>query len=141
MRTAVLRAHLLRAAALSVLALSVHAQGNVAATDSAVTNSPAMKDFQKRVADYLKLHKTAKSEVHRLKPTTSAEEIAHHEHHLAKRIRELRGGVVPGNIFTPEIAAEIRRLIAITMQGPEGGRIHASLQRAAPVHLNALRVD
>src|SRR5438309_750178 len=78
-------------------------------------NSDALvlEDFGKRVADYVKLHKAARSQVHGLKPTNSPEVISHHEHGLAKGIRELRPGVQPGNIFTPEIAAEFRRLLGM----------------------------
>jgi hypothetical protein len=111
------------------------------AQENASQDSPALKDFQKRVADYVKLHKIARSEVHGLKPTTSAEEIEHHEHRLARRLRESGREAVQGNIFTAEIAAEFRRLIAITMRGPEADRIRESLRRAAPVHLSAIRVN
>jgi hypothetical protein len=111
------------------------------AQENATQDSAVLKDFEKRVADYVKLHKIARSEVHGLKPTTSAEEIEHHEHRLANGIRESRRGAVQGNVFTAEIAAEIRRLIAATMQGPEADRIRKSLQRAAPVYLKAIRVN
>ena len=100
-----------------------------------------LKDFDDHVKDYVKLHKTARSEVHGLKPTPSSEAIEHHEHQLAHQIREMREGAAQGNIFAPPIAAEFRRLIAITMASQEGGRIRESLKRAAPVRLNAMRVN
>jgi hypothetical protein len=120
--------------------LSAAAQENTA-QENASQDSPILKDFQKRVADYVKLHKIARSEVHGLKPTTSAEEIEHHEHRLAKRLRESGREAVQGNIFTTGIAAEFRRLIGVTMRGPEADRIRESLRRAAPVHLSAIRVN
>jgi hypothetical protein len=104
-------------------------------------DSLVIKDFNRRVADYMKMHKTVQSDIHRLKPTDSPEAIERHEHHLAHRIREERPGAVQGNIFTPEIATEFRRLIGLTMQGPEAVRIRQSLQRAAPVHSRAIRVN
>jgi len=108
---------------------------------TAADQASAVKDFQNRVADYVKLHNTARSEVHGLKPTRSAEEIEHHEYKLAHRIRDSRRNAVQGDIFTPEIAAEFRKLIGTTMQGPDARAIRTSLAHAAPAHLKALRVD
>jgi len=110
------------------------------AHDKANRESPALQDFSRRIADYEKLHQTVQSEIHRLKPTKSAEAIDRYEHRLAHRLREARARAAPGNIFTPEIAAEFRRLTAVTMQGPEAARIRASLQSSAPVRLKEIRV-
>ena len=104
-------------------------------------DSLVLKDFSGRVADYVKVHKAAQADVHRLKPTNSPEEIKRYEHALAHRIRELRRGAVQGNLFTPEIAEVFRRLIGATMQGPEGVRIRESLQHAAPVNAQPIRVN
>jgi hypothetical protein len=103
--------------------------------------SLVLEDFHKRVADYVELHKTARSEVHGLKPTKSPEEIAHYEHRLAARIKELRRGATEGAIFTPEICNEFRRLIRIAMQGSAAKRVEESLNHAEPVHLPQLRID
>jgi hypothetical protein len=69
-----------------------------------------------------------------LKTTRSPEQISKHEEVLAKAIRDARKDAQPGDIFTPAIAAEIRRLIAFAMQ-PAGKRIEASLQHSEPVQL------
>lgn len=98
-------------------------------------------DFGKRVAGYVALHKTAVGEVHRPKSNTSPEAIAHYEHELAHRIRELRKGATQGAIFTPEISAEFRRLILMAMQGSRATRVHESLKHAEPVSLPSLRVN
>jgi len=99
------------------------------------------KEFQKRLDDYVKLRNTARENVHKLKPTKSAEAIEYHEAGLAHAIRELRHGVGQGQIFTPEITTEFRRLIGMTMQGEEAVRIRESLSRAEPVHLKSLRIN
>lgn len=104
-------------------------------------DSQIVGDFNRRVADYVKIHKAARSEIHRLKPTNSSEAIEHYEHRLAHRIREARRGVLQSNIFTPAIAAEFRRLLGIAMQGSQAARIQRSLQSAAPVRIRPLRVD
>src|SRR5437868_14702272 len=82
-----------------------------------------IQDFQKRVADYVKLRKSVESKLPALKRTDSQEKIVHHEHELGHKIREARPAAKQGDIFTPEIAAEFRRLIAITMQPGDGVRI------------------
>jgi hypothetical protein len=109
--------------------------------DTVNPGSLVLQDFHKRVADYVELHKTARSEVHGLKPTKSPEEIAHYEHRLGARIRELRHGAAEGAIFTPEISGEFRRLIHIAMQGSAATRVQKSLNHAEPVDLPHLRVD
>jgi len=98
-------------------------------------------DFEQRVEAYVKLRNTAREGLHKLKPTKSPAKIEYHEAGLARRIRELRRGAGQGDIFTPEISAEFRKLIGITMQGEKAARIHKSLRRAEPVDLEALRVD
>jgi hypothetical protein len=100
-----------------------------------------LQDFNKRVTDYVKLHKAARSQEQPLKPAGSAEAIEHHEHELAKRIRERRREAVQGNIFAPEISAEFRRLIGIAMLGPEARRIHESLRHAEPLRTQPIRVN
>jgi hypothetical protein len=104
-------------------------------------DSLILKDFEQRVSEYVKLHNNARSDVRGLKPTNSTEAIVRHEHELAARIRESRSGAVPGSIFSPEIAAEFRRLIGLTMRGPEAVRIHESLKQAAPAQLPSIRVN
>jgi hypothetical protein len=111
------------------------------AEDKVNQDSAVLKDFSRRIDDYTKLHKRVRSEIHRLKPASSPAAIDHYQHRFAHRVREERRGVMPGNIFTPEIAAEFRRLIGISMQGPEAARIRSSLAHAAPVRLPAIRVN
>ena len=45
------------------------------AQEKADPAAQAFEDFEKRVSDYVKVHKTAISEVHKLKPTNSPEDI------------------------------------------------------------------
>lgn len=97
-------------------------------------------DFEKRVNEYAAQHRTLAGELPKLKPTSSAEALADHERELAQRISSARQGAAEGDIFTPAIAAEFRRLLAITMQGHQGKRIRRSLKAAEPVQL-ALRVN
>src|SRR5882762_7272206 len=86
---------------------------------AAAQNQQALQDFQNRVSEYQKVHDKAKAGLSKLKPTSSPDGIGKHERELGHRIREVREHVAQGNIFTPEITAEFRRLIAETMKGPD----------------------
>jgi hypothetical protein len=94
-----------------------------------------IQDFQARVKDYVKLQKQEEAGLRALKPTASPEAIGHHEHELAERIRKVRHGIAQGSIFTPQIAAEFHRLIAMAMQGTDAGHVDQSLQHAEPAKL------
>src|SRR5258708_1484116 len=112
---------------------------------SAVSQEPAnpdpavIQDFENRVAGYMKLHEAVKSELGKLKPTKSPEQIEHHEHQFAHKIREARHTARQGNIFTPAIITEFRRLIANAMKG-NATHVEQSLKRPEPVHIK-LRVN
>jgi hypothetical protein len=95
-----------------------------------------VQDFQKRVAAYLQLRRSIEANLPKLKPTPSEEKILHHETDLRRAVREARKNVGPGDIFTPEIAVEIRRLIAIAAQPRDGNHIAQSLRHAEPVQLH-----
>ena len=104
-------------------------------------HSLAIQDFEKRVDEYMKLRKAAAAQVPRLKTTGAPEKISEHEQSLASRIREARPDARQGNIFTPEIQAEFRRLIGLAMTTPkDAARIEKSLKRAEPVRVK-LRVN
>ena len=93
-----------------------------------------MQDFEKRVAEYVKLHKNAETRLKPLKSTGSQEKIRHHQHELREEILAQRVGAVQGNIFTPQIGTEFRRLIGIAYQ-VEDQHIRDSLKRSEPVKL------
>lgn len=103
-------------------------------------DSAVIQDFEKRVAAYLQLRKSIESNLTKLKSTPSQEKISHHEVQLRHAIREARKNARPGDIFTPEITAEIRRLIAMAMRPEDGNHIAQSLRHAEPVQLH-LEVD
>jgi hypothetical protein len=99
-----------------------------------------IQDFERRIAGYMKLRREAVAQVPTLRPTVSPGAISEHELLLAERIRVARGEAKQGDIFTPEIGSEFRRLIGLAMQGSATARIEKSLKHAEPVALT-LRVD
>jgi hypothetical protein len=99
-------------------------------------DAAVVEDFQHRVAAYLKLRNGIESDLGRLKPTNSPDKIAHHGGELRRAIRHAREGARPGDIFTPGIAAEIRRLTAMAIRARDGTQIKQSLRHAEPVQLH-----
>jgi hypothetical protein len=99
-----------------------------------------INDFENRVQAYATLHTTAKRLLPALKPTESAADILNGQHLLAAHIRQERHGANKGDIFSPEISREFRRLAGRATQGPAANRVEKSLKRAEPVIL-ALRVN
>lgn len=97
-------------------------------------------EFQKRVESYVKLREQAESGLSPLKATNSADAIAEREHALAAQIKNQRAGAKQGDIFTPPICKEFRRLMKITVQGGQAVEIRRSLRSAEPVSLT-LRVN
>ena len=105
------------------------------APEPAKPDATLVADFEQRVTEYQKLHKSLESELKRLKRTPSQEKIQHHQHELARKIREARRTAKQGDLFTTAISAEFRRLIGAAMQGGNATRVQTSLKNAEPVAL------
>lgn len=92
-----------------------------------------IEDFTKRISDYTQLQKSLDGKLPRLKSTGSQVTISEHQHDLARALREARKEAKAGDIFTPPISAEFRRLTGLAMQGADNSRIRKSLQDSEPV--------
>ncbi len=93
-------------------------------------------EFQKRVDDYMKLRNQAAHGLPKLKPTEEPAEISKHERDLAARVRAARPKAAQGDIFTPKISAEFKRLFGMAMQGRGETRVKKSLAHGEPVNLS-----
>jgi len=102
----------------------------------AAQDTQASAALQSHLAQYRKLRQKAASGVPKLKPKSSPQAIENNQRMLAHKIQEAREHEPQGNIFTPPIAAEFKRLIAETMKGPDAVTIRQSLARGEPVKLN-----
>lgn len=119
-----------------VLLLCVQGLAVAQTGHSAVDADAAIvQDFQKRVGAYLQLRKSIESNLPKLKATPSPEKISHHAEELRRAVREARKEARPGDIFTPQISAEIRRLIGVAMR-PDGPQVRQSLRSSEPVQLH-----
>lgn len=94
-------------------------------------DSQVALDLQARAKTYLDLRKKVAGSAP--KPTDSPAALQASQRELANKVRVARAGVKQGDIFTPRIAAYVKKQIATTMAGVHGADIRASLRRAEPV--------
>ena len=70
-----------------------------------------LADFKTRVDKYVELRKKADDTAPALKKTEESADIRNSQQMLVERIGLARSGAKPGDIFTPEIAAQFKRII------------------------------
>ena len=98
-----------------------------------VSDAQIALDLQARAKTYLDLRKKVAGNPP--SPGDSPAAITSAQHDLANKIRVARAGGKQGEVFTPSIAAHVRKQIAATISGPHGSAIRASLRRAEPVKI------
>jgi len=144
----------MNASRLLVLAVFTSACGGAAATDRPPTNATeaalqegerktstdpgvnpdaaAMADFKGRVEGYAELHRQlAKGDAKQEKNSTPIE-INDAKTALAAKVKAARAGAKQGDIFTSEIRAVFRRLVAPELKGEDGRDAKAVLKDDAP---------
>ena len=138
MTTKPLAALVVWASVFTAVPLFATRQGNVAANPDALTQ----QDFKKRVDAYVALHNAAVKDVGAPKTSTDPADIKQRQNALAQRIAAARADAKPGDLFTPEIRARLRELLAPHLKG-EGGRDAKAIVKddapvAVPFKVNAL---
>ncbi|HXR98364.1 MAG TPA: hypothetical protein VN709_11040 [Terriglobales bacterium] len=124
------------------LTITAAAQG---APAPAVTETPAeaaiVKNFEDRIAAFEKLAHTAQKAAPTPKSTPSTTQLEASRKVVAARLRRVRASAKIGDIFTPDVAALLRRRLALTWNGPKGAAIRASLRHGEPLATKALPVN
>jgi hypothetical protein len=105
------------------------------AQDNVNPQTTALRDFEKRIGDYVSLEKNLAKGLSATKQSTEPQTILDRQNELAHKIRDARSQAQQGAIFTPEISTEFRRLLGIAMAGQNEAHIKKSLERAEPVRL------
>jgi hypothetical protein len=103
--------HRVAAGARLMVCLTVVAGVASAAAQEVNPRAQAIFEFQKRVADYVSLHKREAGRNPKLKETDSPQQIASREKQLGEAIRAARAGAKPGDLFEP-VAGIIREVVA-----------------------------
>lgn len=104
-------------------------------------NAAVSADFEKRVADYMKLRQSAQSGLTIPKNTQSSTQLTEYQHELGDRIRNARPQAQQGDLFTPEVANLFRHLVSQSLNGPRGAQIRKSYERAEPIRGVHLEVN
>lgn len=89
-------------------------------------------EFGKRVEGYLAIHKKAVEGLPKMSKESTPQEIDDHQRSLARSIQLLRPRARPGDIFTKDIRAYIRRQLAGVFAGPEGRKLRSSIMDENP---------
>jgi hypothetical protein len=89
-------------------------------------------EFQKRVDEYVALHKKMESKLPKLSDEAAPGEIDRHQRELGRLIEQARPKAQPGDVFTKESRAYFRRLLAGRFSGPEGRKLKASINDENP---------
>ena len=82
-------------------------------------DAKVLADFKERVNAYVDLRKKADDGAPSLKQTADPAEIKAAQTELAKRLMAARAGAKRGDIFTPEITLQFRRLLRPEVKDPD----------------------
>jgi len=91
-----------------------------------------LADFKQRIDKYMEMHKRLEKEVPPLKKTEDPATIKASEEALAAAIRRDRAGAKQGDIFTPQIADRLRRLMYPETTGEKGAETKKTIKEDAP---------
>jgi hypothetical protein len=94
-----------------------------------VADPPAYGEFKRLIQEYVKQQKPGTH----LRTTKNRKEILERQHALAQKIRETRASAKQGDIFTPEIAEEFRRVIRETMHGKNASIVKKTIKQGEPL--------
>ncbi len=95
---------------------------------SSAKTASALKDFHERVEQYSKLQRA----VPRLRKTGNPQELEDRRHALAQKIQDLRKDAKPGDMFTPHVAAHLRKSIAKSFRSSKAAGIRRTIQQGEP---------
>ncbi len=96
-----------------------------------------MQEFGRRVEAYVALRDQIETVLPPLGPNPGVEQAHAHRMELARRLRIKRGGAHEGDLFTREIRALFRRLIARALTADEVARLREELRSDEAPHFMA----
>ena len=88
--------------------------------------------FKDEVDEYVVLRKKALSKIPALPDKATPEQVDHHQKTLTDAIIVYRQGAKHGDIFKPDVAAAIVRVLDRELSGPEGEAILKAIQQGNP---------
>lgn len=113
---------------------------NPATQPEANPDALVLVDFQKRIDQYMEMHKDVEKGSAEQKETNDPARIRQAQVTLAERLRAARKDARPGDIFTPQIRTMFRRLMYPETKGAQGRKTKAEIKEDAPAAI-ALKVN
>lgn len=95
-------------------------------------DTQALAEFNDRVKQYLAVHNRLEATLPDLPKEADPKAIDAHQRALEKLLRAERKYKDPGNIFTPEVQAYIRRVLAQVLAGKEGANLKGVIMDENP---------
>ena len=98
-------------------------------------DAAVLADFKSRIDAYMKLRKEAVKDAPRLKETKDPAKISAAQDAMSFHIRAARANATHGDIFTPEITAQFRRMLSPELKGDDGRDAKAIIKDDAPTNV------
>jgi hypothetical protein len=93
---------------------------------------PAVAAFEARVKEYVILHRKLESSLPRLPRKHTPEQVDKNQRALGDLIKSARKDAKPGEFFTPEMQAFVKRILGEVLSGPDGKNVKASIMDENP---------
>jgi len=84
-------------------------------------------DYQKRMNDYVALHKKIEASLPKLPDQATQEQIDKNQRAFADLLMKARVNAKQGDLFGPDMSALVRRALAPLFKGPQGARLRAAI--------------
>jgi hypothetical protein len=104
-------------------------------------DAAVLKDFGDRIAAYMAIHKDAAGDGAKLKESSDPAKIMAAQDGMAARIRAARANAKPGDIFTPAVREQFRRLMYPQFKGEDGRDAKAVIRDDAPPVSPLLKIN
>jgi hypothetical protein len=102
-------------------------------TPDTVDEQKTLDEFQKRINQYVELHKAAEAKLPKLPTDATPEQIDKNQRELLRQIWVARAGAKQGELFTPAMETLLRKHLARVFKAPDGPAIKDSVNDENPV--------
>ena len=96
-------------------------------------DAQALATMNDRLKEYIDLHVKIENSLPKLGKDATPAQIDQNQRAFEAKIRQARATAKPGDIFTPEAAPVIKRLLAEVFEGTEGRQLKSSIMDENPV--------
>lgn len=93
-------------------------------------NDPVVTEFETRANEYSKAREKIERSLPQLSKQATPEEVAAHKTAFMKAVQQSRSGVKQGSIFSPEIAAYFKKLMAVQLNIAERAELRKEVIEA-----------